>query len=75
MIRYSKLWGKFGEKEFGFDDALKILKEKDERGLSVAISELKKNDWLTLKINPADARKRLYRLKNPQFAVQELGSD
>ncbi|MCX6803351.1 MAG: hypothetical protein NTY48_02140 [Candidatus Diapherotrites archaeon] len=72
MKRYAKLWVKFREKEFGFNDALKILKEKDERVISVAIAELRKNGWLIFEKDPHDARKRLYRLKSPNKAVEEL---
>ena len=59
--RYIKLWDKFKDKDFSFEDAKKTLKE-DYKFLSVVLSEMKKGGWLTLKLDPEDARKRLYRL-------------
>ena len=59
--RYMKLWDKFKDKDFSFEDAKKILKE-DNNFLSVVLSEMKKEEWLTLELDPEDARKRLYRL-------------
>ena len=59
--RYMKLWDKFKDKEFSFEDAQKTLKE-DNNFLSVVLSEMKKEGWITLELDPEDARKRLYRL-------------
>ena len=59
--RYMKLWDKFKDKDFSFEDAKKTLKE-DNNFLSVVLSEMKKEEWLTLELDPEDARKRLYRL-------------
>ena len=59
--RYMKLWDKFKNKDFSFEDAKKTLKE-DNNFLSVILSEMKKEGWLTLELDPEDARKRLYRL-------------
>lgn len=70
--RYSLLWKAFKTKEFGYDEASKILKEKEERLVSVVLSELKKHGWLTLKIHPEDSRKRIYQLKSPEEATEEL---
>lgn len=56
-----KLWDKFKNKDFSFEDAKKTLKE-DNNFLSVILSEMKKEGWLTLELDPEDARKRLYRL-------------
>jgi hypothetical protein len=72
MQRYSLLWKAFKTKEFGYDEASKILKEKEERLVSVVLSELKRHGWLTLKIHPKDSRKRIYQLKTPEEAVNEL---
>ena len=59
--RYMKLWDKFKDKDFSFEDAKKTLKE-DNNFLSVVLSEMKKEEWLTLELDPEDARKRLYKL-------------
>ena len=59
--RYMKLWDKFKDKDFSFEDAKKTLKE-DNNFLSVVLSEMKREGWLTLELDPEDARKRLYKL-------------
>ncbi len=56
-----KLWDKFKDKSFSFEDAKKTLKE-DNKFLSVVLSEMKNEGWLTLELDPEDARKRLYKL-------------
>lgn len=61
--RYMKLWDKFEDKEFSFEEAQKALKE-DNKFLSVVLSEMKKEGWLTLELDPEDARKRLYKLQS-----------
>ena len=58
-----KLWDKFEDKEFSFEEAQKALKE-DNKFLSVVLSEMKKEGWLTLELDPEDARKRLYKLQS-----------
>jgi len=73
MHRYSLLWRTFGSKKFYFGDALKGLKEKKERLVSVILSEIKKHGWLTLGLDPEDSRKRIYKLKSPEEAVKEMG--
>ena len=72
MQRYSLLWKAFKTKEFKYEEASKALKEREERLVSVVLSELKKHGWLTLKIHPEDSRKRIYQLKAPEEAVNEL---
>jgi type I restriction enzyme M protein len=61
--RYMKLWDKFKDKTFSFEEAKNALKE-DNKFLSVVLSEMKKEGWLSLELNPEDARKRLYKLKS-----------
>jgi len=75
MQRYSLLWKAFKTKEFEYDEASKVLKEKEERLVSVVLSELKKHGWLTLKIHPEDSRKRIYQLKKPEEAIKEMTKD
>lgn len=72
MQRYSLLWKAFQTKEFEYDDASKALNEKENRIVSLILSELKKHGWLTLKIHPEDSRKRIYQLKTPEEAVNDL---
>lgn len=70
--RYSILWKKFGKKEFDFEKASKSLKEKDNRMVSIALSRLNKNGWIEIKIHPKDSRKRIYKLKSPAEAIEEI---
>lgn len=69
MIRYSKLWLKFKDKEFTKEQAEKTLNK--DTALAVVLSELRKADWLKLKMNEEDARKSVYQLKNPQQTILE----
>lgn len=71
MQRYATLWAKVQSKPFSYSDAMKILKNDGKR-LSVIISELKSRGWITAELDPEDARKRKYRLKNPEDAIHEI---
>jgi len=70
MYRYSILWNKFSDKDFSHSDALKVLNK--DKMLSIVLSELRQNDWLEMKLDPKDARKRLYKLKFPDQAIKEM---
>ncbi len=70
MQRYSKLWKKFKDKAFNYEQALSLLDEKE--ALSVVLSELRKAEWLEVKLDPEDTRKRIYILKNPEKAINEI---
>jgi len=67
--RYNFLKKKFSGKEFSFDRLKKVLGEKyndkDEKIL-VMISELKKEGYIDVKLDPSDSRKRIYKLIDPQ---------
>lgn len=71
MQRYSALWNKFKDKEFNHEEAFKTL-DKDKM-LSIVLSELRQAGWLEMKLDPDDARKRIYKLKSPEQAVKEMG--
>lgn len=75
MKRYSILWNKFKDKEFTHKQAIGALKEKDERVVSLCISDLKKYGWLEARLHPEDSRIRLYKLKGPEDAVKEMKND
>lgn len=68
MQRYAKLWSKFKEKPFSYEDIEELLKE-DNRLISVFLSELRKAGWLEVELDPEDSRKRVYKLKNPQETI------
>lgn len=66
MKRYSRLWTKFKEKEFTKEQAESLFKDKS---ISVTLSELRKSGWLLIKISEEDARKTIYKLKDPQKII------
>jgi len=73
MKKYSVLWAKFRDKEFNHSTAFEELNE--DSMTSIALSELRKNGWLDIQLDPLDARKRLYRLKSPEAAVREMAKE
>jgi len=70
--RYSILWKTFNKRDFNYSEASKLLQEKNEALVSIVISELKKHGWLTVKLDPGDSRKRIYTLKSPEEAINEI---
>ena len=71
MQRYSLLWVKFKDKEFNHEQATQTLPD-DERMVSVILSEMRKAGWLEMRLDPEDARRRLYKLKSPEEVVKEI---
>lgn len=71
QTRYALLWNKFKNKEFTFEQAGKVL--KDNGGINVFFSDLRKAEWLTVSLNEEDTRKRVYKLKSPEECFKELG--
>lgn len=69
MKRYAKLWSKFKEKEFTREQA-EVVFPKD-KATSVLLSELKKSNWLEMKMSQKDSRKTIYKLKDPAKAILE----
>ncbi|MFQ6087521.1 MAG: type I restriction-modification system subunit M [Candidatus Methanofastidiosia archaeon] len=72
--RYSILWDEFGSEEFNRKQAIKLLKEEnqdDEKTVGVVLSELRKAGVIKIKLDPNDARKRLYVLKSREEIVKE----
>jgi len=72
MLRYATLWRTFSKNEFTHDDAAYTLQEDRGQLVSVIISGLKKAGWLMMRLDPHDSRKRIYSLKDPTRAVEEL---
>jgi len=70
MYRYSVLWRNFEGNEFNHNDALRVL--DNDKMLSVALSMLKRDGWLEVKLDPRDARKRIYNLLHPEDAVKQM---
>jgi len=69
MRRYAKLWKKFKEKEFTKEQAKKTLGK--DTAVAVALSELRKSGWLEMKMSQEDARKTIYKLKDPTKTILE----
>jgi len=61
--RYAKLWFKFKEKEFTKDEAEKVLGA--DNAMAVFLSDLRKAGWMEIKMSQEDARKTIYKLKEP----------
>ena len=72
MERYAALYKKYKEGDFTFQEAMKTVKEDDKVYMSMVLSELRKSGWLEIKINPDDARKRIYKLFSPESVVQKI---
>jgi len=71
MRAYATLWNKYKSKEFNHEEVCKLLKKKKEV-VSVLLSDIKKAGWVEVKLDPQDSRKRVYILKDPEKAINEL---
>ena len=74
MYRYAKLFSRFKSEEFTYDDILKTLHE-DHNMVSVVMSHLKKNGWVSIKLDPDDSRRRIYSLVNPDDAIKGISNE
>lgn len=73
--RYSLLRDSFRDNEFNRDDAVKLLAEKnrdDEKTVTAILSELKKAGWLEIRLDPEDARRSIYKLKNEKEIISRV---
>jgi len=68
--RYAVLWKKFKNKEFTFEQAEKVLKDKS--GINVFFSDLKKAGWIIVSLDGEDTRKRKYQLVHPEYAILNM---
>jgi len=72
--RYEILWEAFGDKTFRFEDATKVLMDRNKDAweqVPVFLSELRKAGWLLVESDVRDARQKLYRLKSKDEAFEE----
>tara|TARA_Y100000310_G_C20653510_1_gene800744 strand:- start:346 stop:612 length:267 start_codon:yes stop_codon:yes gene_type:complete len=72
MQRYALLWTSFKKGEFSYEQASNSIKETDRNIISATLSHLRKNGWLTIKLDPKDARKRIYEIKSPNQAIRDI---
>jgi len=71
QTRYATLWNKFKDKEFTFEQAGKAI--KNNKGINVFFSDLRKSGWIEVSLDTEDSRKRVYKLVNPEKAIEQLG--
>ena len=71
MLHYAVLWKAFEKNEFSHDDAAVAFAVRYELA-SVILSSLKKHGWLMMRLDPHDSGRRIYSLKSPERAVNEL---
>jgi type I restriction enzyme M protein len=72
--RYEILWDAFGDKTFRFEDAAKVLKEKNkdtEEQVPVFLSQLRKAGFLSAESDARDARQKVYRLQSREAKIVE----
>lgn len=72
--RYSLLWEAFGEQTFRFEDAAKVLKEKNkdiEEQVPVFLSQLRKAGFLSAESDARDARVKVYKLHSRDAKIAE----
>lgn len=73
--RYALLWKAKKNGEFDYEEAREVLKEKDDKTLSVMLSELRKYGWLNVRLHPENARKRIYQLKPPHEVLEKIAEN
>jgi type I restriction enzyme M protein len=69
------LWDTFGDRTFRFEDAAKVLMDKNRdpwEQVPNFLSELKKAGWVFVESDAKDARLKVYRLKSREEAVKEV---
>lgn len=72
--RYEVLWESFESSPFRVEDASRVLRERfddSEDQINVILSELRKEGFLKVEFDPADARKRIYQLKSREEVISE----
>lgn len=70
MLSYSSLWNHFKDKEFDHESSAKVIENKQM--VSIVLSKLRKAGWLSIKLDPVDSRKRIYKLNNPTKVMEEM---
>jgi len=73
--RYSLLWSEFSDKAFRFEDAAKVLMDKNRDAWEQVpnfLSELRKAGWVFVESDVNDARQKVYKLKSREEAVKEV---
>jgi len=74
LRRYEILWAEFGGKPFRFEDAARVLMDKNKDAweqVPVFLSELRKAGWLLVESDARDARQKVYKLKSREAEFEE----
>lgn len=65
--RYLILWNAFQSREFYFDEAFNQLQKMPvpdaKKIVTLFLSELRRKGWLEVRLDPDDARRRIYNLR------------
>ena len=69
--RLSKIYKEFDSKEITYEQIENILKE-DKNTISVFLNELRRAEWIEVKLNKEDMRKRIYVIKEPNKILMEI---
>ena len=72
MKRYALLWRKFNTNPFTQHQVSELFKAKDFKLISAILSELNRSGWIKIKRSEEDARKKEYKLTNPENAIERL---
>lgn len=72
--RVSKLWKEYGSSEITYKMIKNVLSLDDKSTIGVFLNELKTAEWIDVKLNQEDARKRIYVLKEPNEIMKEIFS-
>lgn len=70
--RFSKLWKKFEGEEITYEQIEDALKPDEKTTISVFLNELKKAEWIEVKLNQEDMRKRVYVMREPNKIISEI---
>ena len=72
MQRYAILWSTFKTSEFAYNQVSDALKMNDTNMISALISNLRKNGWISARLDAQDSRKRMYQLTSPEEAMKKM---
>ena len=75
LRRYAVLWKRHRNNKIGFKDVTETLKEKNDKRVTVILSELKKSGWICVERNKEDKRKGIYQLKSPEKIIDEIATN
>jgi len=71
--RVSRLWDRYDSGELTFEMIKNVLEPMDKQTtINVFLNELKKAGWMEVNPSKDDARKKIYKLKEPNIIMKEL---